>query len=299
VQRLTPNDVPKLAPGRAHYSAFLTEDGTFVDDLLVYRLARTSSCSSSTPQRRGKDFAWAQPRSPVRTSCSRTSPTAGRCSRCRARRRSRSCARSRRSRSPRSAVLRLRQGRGRRTRGDRLAHRLHRRGRLRALRRARGRAGAVGPPARRPAARTGWCPPGSARATRCGSRRGWRSTATRSTARRRPGRPASTGSSSSTRGTSSAATRSSRRARGPGAAPRRLRGRGPRHRARGARGARRRPRGRQGDERHLEPDASNARSAWRYVETALRGRAPRSRSTCAAAPWRRASCRCPFYKRAR
>ena len=37
LQRLTPNDVGKLADGRIHYSAFLTEKGTFVDDLLVYR----------------------------------------------------------------------------------------------------------------------------------------------------------------------------------------------------------------------------------------------------------------------
>ncbi len=36
IQRLTPNDVTALRPGRAHYSAFLTDRGTFVDDLLVY-----------------------------------------------------------------------------------------------------------------------------------------------------------------------------------------------------------------------------------------------------------------------
>ena len=39
VQRLTCNDVGKLADGRIQYSAFLTEKGTFVDDLLVYRQA--------------------------------------------------------------------------------------------------------------------------------------------------------------------------------------------------------------------------------------------------------------------
>ena len=37
LQRLTPNDVAKLAPGRAHYSGLLTERGTYVDDLLIYR----------------------------------------------------------------------------------------------------------------------------------------------------------------------------------------------------------------------------------------------------------------------
>jgi len=38
LQRLTPNDVGKLAAGRAHYSGLLTERGTYLDDLLVYRL---------------------------------------------------------------------------------------------------------------------------------------------------------------------------------------------------------------------------------------------------------------------
>ena len=39
LQRLTPNNVARLRPGRAHYSALLTERGTYIDDLLVYRLA--------------------------------------------------------------------------------------------------------------------------------------------------------------------------------------------------------------------------------------------------------------------
>jgi aminomethyltransferase len=36
LQHLTCNDVARLAPGRAHYSALLTPRGTFIDDLLVY-----------------------------------------------------------------------------------------------------------------------------------------------------------------------------------------------------------------------------------------------------------------------
>jgi aminomethyltransferase len=60
VQRLTCNDVGKLADGRIHYSAFLTEKGTFVDDLLVYRQAADAYLlvvnASNTP----KDFAWAK-----------------------------------------------------------------------------------------------------------------------------------------------------------------------------------------------------------------------------------------------
>jgi aminomethyltransferase len=37
VNRLTTNDVTKLIDGQAHYSAFTRDDGTVVDDLLVYR----------------------------------------------------------------------------------------------------------------------------------------------------------------------------------------------------------------------------------------------------------------------
>ena len=39
LQGLTPNDVTKLQPGRAHYSGLLTEQGTYIDDLLIYMLA--------------------------------------------------------------------------------------------------------------------------------------------------------------------------------------------------------------------------------------------------------------------
>lgn len=38
LQGLTPNDVAALGPGRAQYSALLTERGAFIDDLLVYCL---------------------------------------------------------------------------------------------------------------------------------------------------------------------------------------------------------------------------------------------------------------------
>jgi len=40
VQRISCNDASKLQPGQAQYSGLLTANGTFVDDLLVYRLAR-------------------------------------------------------------------------------------------------------------------------------------------------------------------------------------------------------------------------------------------------------------------
>jgi aminomethyltransferase len=40
VQRISCNDASKLQPGQAQYSGLLTSAGTFVDDLLVYRLAQ-------------------------------------------------------------------------------------------------------------------------------------------------------------------------------------------------------------------------------------------------------------------
>lgn len=39
LQELTPNDVARLSIGQAHYNALLTEQATYVDDLLIYRLA--------------------------------------------------------------------------------------------------------------------------------------------------------------------------------------------------------------------------------------------------------------------
>jgi aminomethyltransferase len=41
LQYATPNDVSKLRPGRVHYSALLTDRGTYIDDLLVYRMSDT------------------------------------------------------------------------------------------------------------------------------------------------------------------------------------------------------------------------------------------------------------------
>jgi aminomethyltransferase len=59
LQRLTPNDVAKLSDGRCQYSAFLTERGTFVDDLLVYRRASDSYLLVVNAGNTSKDFAWA------------------------------------------------------------------------------------------------------------------------------------------------------------------------------------------------------------------------------------------------
>ncbi|HSS43708.1 MAG TPA: glycine cleavage system aminomethyltransferase GcvT [Thermoanaerobaculia bacterium] len=59
LQLLTPNDVSRLADGRCHYTAFLTERGTFVDDLLVYRFAADSYLLVVNAGNTAKDFAWA------------------------------------------------------------------------------------------------------------------------------------------------------------------------------------------------------------------------------------------------
>ncbi len=65
VQSLTPNDVAKLAPGRIHYSAFLTPDGTYVDDLLVYRLAADEFMIVVNASNAAADFEWARSHRPA------------------------------------------------------------------------------------------------------------------------------------------------------------------------------------------------------------------------------------------
>src|SRR6059036_188590 len=64
LQRLTPNDVAKLADGRIHYSAFLTDLGTFVDDLLVYRKTADSYLLVVNAGNTPKDLAWAKDHAP-------------------------------------------------------------------------------------------------------------------------------------------------------------------------------------------------------------------------------------------
>src|SRR5919109_949324 len=39
VQRISSNDASRLQVGQAHYAGLLTPAGTFVDDMLVYRIA--------------------------------------------------------------------------------------------------------------------------------------------------------------------------------------------------------------------------------------------------------------------
>lgn len=58
VQWLTSNDVSRLKAGQAHYSALLTPDGTFLDDLLVYRLADKHFLLVVNASNAAKDIAW-------------------------------------------------------------------------------------------------------------------------------------------------------------------------------------------------------------------------------------------------
>ncbi|MBI4911125.1 MAG: glycine cleavage system aminomethyltransferase GcvT [Acidobacteria bacterium] len=60
VQRLTPNDAGKLKLGQIQYSAFLYENGTFVDDLLVHRVAEDEFLLVVNASNTDKDFAWAK-----------------------------------------------------------------------------------------------------------------------------------------------------------------------------------------------------------------------------------------------
>jgi aminomethyltransferase len=58
LQGLTPNDVSKLVPGRAHYSGLLTDRGTYVDDILIYRLAPEDFMVVVNASNAPRDFEW-------------------------------------------------------------------------------------------------------------------------------------------------------------------------------------------------------------------------------------------------
>jgi aminomethyltransferase len=58
LQHVTSNDVSRLAAGRAHYTALTTERGTFVDDLLIYRLDEREFLLVLNAANTAKDVAW-------------------------------------------------------------------------------------------------------------------------------------------------------------------------------------------------------------------------------------------------
>src|SRR5579863_3980357 len=58
VQHITMNDASRLKDGQAHYSALLTPQGTFVDDILVHRLGENDYLLVVNAGTTEKDFAW-------------------------------------------------------------------------------------------------------------------------------------------------------------------------------------------------------------------------------------------------
>src|SRR5580698_10462638 len=58
VQHITMNDASRLKDGQAHYSALLTPQGTFVDDILVHRLSPNDYLLVVNAATTEKDYAW-------------------------------------------------------------------------------------------------------------------------------------------------------------------------------------------------------------------------------------------------
>ncbi|MBZ0158731.1 MAG: glycine cleavage system aminomethyltransferase GcvT [bacterium] len=58
IQRLTPNDASRLSVGEVQYSALTTPDGTFVDDITVYKFADDRYWLTVNAANTEKDFAW-------------------------------------------------------------------------------------------------------------------------------------------------------------------------------------------------------------------------------------------------
>jgi aminomethyltransferase len=58
LQHLTPNDVARLPVGRAHYTALLTPEGTYVDDLLCYHLGDADYLLVTNAANAAADLAW-------------------------------------------------------------------------------------------------------------------------------------------------------------------------------------------------------------------------------------------------
>ncbi len=58
INSITTNDVAKLVDGQAHYSSLLYENGTVVDDLLVYRFSEEKLFLVVNAGTQDKDWAW-------------------------------------------------------------------------------------------------------------------------------------------------------------------------------------------------------------------------------------------------
>ena len=58
VQRISSNDANRLEMGQAHYAALTTFEGTFVDDMLVYRMGPNHFMLVVNAANIGKDYGW-------------------------------------------------------------------------------------------------------------------------------------------------------------------------------------------------------------------------------------------------
>ena len=58
VQRISSNDASRLQVNQAHYAALTTPDGTFVDDMLVYRFGPSHFLLVVNGSNEEKDYAW-------------------------------------------------------------------------------------------------------------------------------------------------------------------------------------------------------------------------------------------------
>jgi len=58
IQHMTMNDAQRLKDGQAHYSALLTPEGTFVDDILVHRISENEYLLVVNAGTKEKDYAW-------------------------------------------------------------------------------------------------------------------------------------------------------------------------------------------------------------------------------------------------
>jgi len=58
VQQITMNDASKLKDGQIQYSALLTPEGTFVDDILVHRLSENDYLLVVNAGTKDNDYAW-------------------------------------------------------------------------------------------------------------------------------------------------------------------------------------------------------------------------------------------------
>jgi len=58
IQQITMNDASRLSDGQAHYSALLTPEGTYVDDILVHRLSQNDYLLVVNAGTKDKDYAW-------------------------------------------------------------------------------------------------------------------------------------------------------------------------------------------------------------------------------------------------